>query len=273
MLRAWLAAWIVLFGLGLSRAADHPKLLRNEARWEEARKNLAQGRAAEARAIFEKLLQEYPREADLHLFLGMSLLRLREPHSAVVAIKRAIALDPDHIEARTLLGFVEMEVRGDLDAAIQEYKKVIELRPELPQAYSNLAVAQKKRGELEQAVASLNLALEKKPDYAAALTARGGIRAEQNRWAEARQDFEAALKLDPSDDGALYGLSQALRESRDYAGAQRVLSELISRSPNFVYWLEWGRIGLIRYWWVLLTVAMALALRGRFRKARSKANG
>jgi tetratricopeptide (TPR) repeat protein len=52
-------------------------------------------------------------------------------------------------------------------------------------------------------------------------------------------DFEAALKLNPNDDGALYGLSQSLREARDYGGAQRALSELIARSPNFVYWLEW----------------------------------
>ena len=69
------------------------------------------------------------------------------------------------------------------------------------------------------------------------------------------------------------GLSQALREAKDYAGAQRVLGELISRSPNFVYWLEWGRIGLIRYWWVLLSLAIAVALKGRFKKARTEANG
>ena len=46
----------------------------------------------------------------------------------------------------------------------------------------------------------------------------------------------------------------------EYAGAQRALSELISRSPNFVYWLEWGRIVMIRYWWVLLLVAIGWAL-------------
>jgi tetratricopeptide (TPR) repeat protein len=273
MVRAWLAAWTVLITLGFSYAAEVHSPLRSDNRWQEARKNLAQGKATEARAAFERLLQEYPNEADLHLFLGMSLLRLREPHAAVVSIQRAIALDPNHTEARTLLGYVELEVRGDADAAIREYTKVIELRPDLPQAYSNLAVAQKKKGELEQAIATLNQALERQPDYAAALTTRGGIFAEQNKWIEARRDFEAALKLNPGDDGALYGLSQALREGRDYAGAQRVLSELISRSPNFVYWLEWGRIGLIRFWWVLLTAAIALALAGRFKKARTKANG
>lgn len=273
MVRAWLAGWAVLVALGFSYAAEIHSPLRNDKRWEDARQNLAQGKAADAKAVFEKLLQEYPNEADLHLFLGMALLRLREPHAAVVSIQRAIALDSDHTEARTLLGYVELEIRGDADAAIREYTKVIELRPELPQAYSNLAVAQKKKGELEQAIANLNKALERQPDYGAALTIRGGILAEQNKWTEARRDFEAALKLNPADDGALYGLSQALREARDYAGAQQLLSRLISRSPNFVYWLEWGRVGLIRFWWVLLTVAIAVALTGRFKKARSEKNG
>jgi tetratricopeptide (TPR) repeat protein len=273
MVRIWLAVLAVLIGLGFSDAADTNSPLRSDPRWEQARKDLAQAKAANARATFEALLKEYPNEADLQLFLGMSLLRLREPHAAVVSIKRAIALDPNHIEARTLLGYVELEVRGDADAAIKEYTRVIELRPDLAEAYSNLAVAQKKKGELNQAIASLNKALERKPEFAAALTTRGGILAEQNKWTEARRDFEAALKLNPQDDGALYGLSQALREARDYAGAQRALSELISRSPNFVYWLEWGRIGLIRYWWVLLSVAIVWAVQGRFKKARIEANG
>jgi tetratricopeptide (TPR) repeat protein len=263
----------VLAGIGFSGAAASDSGLRNDRGWEQARKDLAQGKAAEAKAEFESLLNRYPNEADLQLFLGMALLRLREPPAAEAAARRAIALNPQHVDARTFLAWIELEVRGDVDAAIQEYQKVIELHPELPDAYSNLAVAQKRKGDLDGAVANLNRALERKPDFASALTTRGGIFAEQNKWVEAKRDFQAALKLDPRDDGALYGLAQTLRESRDYAGAQSALSELISRSPNFVYWLEWGRIGLIRYWWVLLSAAIALALRGRFKKARLQADG
>lgn len=273
MIRAWLPALAVLIGFAIASASDLPAALKNDPRWESARKELAQGKPAEAKTAFEALLKEYPNTPDLHLFLGMSLLRLRDPQAAVLEIKRAIGIDPNHVEARTLLGYVELEVRGDADAAIREYSKVIELKPELPEAYSNLAVAQKKKGDWERAIVSLNQALERKPDYASALTTRGGIYAEQNKWTEARRDFEAALKLNPRDDGALYGLAESLREARDYAGAQQALSELISRSPNFVYWLEWGRIGLIRYWWLLLSVAVAWALKGRFMKARTQAHG
>lgn len=273
MLRMWLAFLAVLIGFALSDAAEISSPLSTDTRWQQARTHLAQGNAAQAKAGFEALLDDYPNEADIYLFLGMAKLRLRDVPGAIVAAKRAIAIDAEHIDARTFLGWIELEVRGDPDAAIAEYQKVIELEPRLADAYVNLAVAQKRKGQLEAALASLDRALERKPDYAAALTTRGGIFAEQGNWTAARRDFEAALKLDPRDDGALYGLSQALREARDYSGAQQALGELISRSPNFVYWLEWGRIGLIRYWWVLLSIAIALALRARFKKARTKANG
>jgi tetratricopeptide (TPR) repeat protein len=271
--RAWLAVLAVLVGIGFSSAVASDSALLSDPQWEQARKVLAQGNSTEAKAEFESLLDRYPDEPDLQLFLGMTLLRLRDPRGAEVAARKAIALNPQHVDARTFLAWIELEVRGDVDAAINEYQKIIELRPELPDAYSNLAVAQKRKGELDRALANLNRALALKPAFASALTTRGGILAEQDKWVEARQDFEAALKLDRRDDGALYGLAQSMRESRDYAGAQSALSELISRSPNFVYWLEWGRIGLIRYWWALLSVAIALALRGRFKKARLEANG
>lgn len=277
MAHKWLAgltaALAIALAITFTLAAEFSAPFANDKRWEQARKDLAQGKAAEAKAAFEELLRRYPNDADLHLFLGMSLLRLRDPQGAILSIKRAIAINGDHVDARTLLGYVELEVRGDVAAAIQEYRKVIELRPNSPEAHVNLAVAQKKQGDLEAAVVSLNKALEIKADNVGALTTRGGIFAELGRWSEARRDFEQALKTNPRDDGALYGLSQALREAKEYAGAQSALSDLISRSGNFVYWLEWGRIVMIRYWWALLLLAIGWALKVKLMKARTQANG
>src|SRR6266576_859028 len=82
MVRAWLAILALLMGMGLSFAAGSDSILANDKRWAQAREELAQGKAAEAKAEFEKLLAEYPNEADLHLFLSMALLRLRDPRAA-----------------------------------------------------------------------------------------------------------------------------------------------------------------------------------------------
>jgi superkiller protein 3 len=273
MVRGWLAVLAILVGIHVSFAADSSSPLSNEKRWEEARESLREGNPAQAKAAFEELLKKYPQEADLHLFLGITLLRLREPQAAEAAVKRALTVNPNHVEARTLLGWIDSDIHGDFDSAIKEYAKVVELRPDVAEAYNNLGVAQKRKGELDKAAESFNKALERRPDFTAALSNRGWIFAEQNKWVEARRDFERALKTNPGDDGALYGLSQSLRETRDYAGAQKALSQLISRSPNFVYWLEWGRIGLIRYWWVLLLTAIAFFLKERWQKMRNEPHG
>jgi len=277
MAHKWLvvltAALAFASAINFSLAAEFTAPFANDKRWEQARKDLAQGKAAEAKAAFEELLRQYPNDADLHLFLGMSLLRLRDPQAAILAIKRAIGINDEHVDARTLLGYVELEIRGDIPAAIKEYRKVIELRPNLAEAHSNLAVAFKKQGDLDAAVASLNKALALKPDSVGALTTRGSTLADLGKWPEARRDFEQALKINPGDEGALYGLSQALREAKEYSGAQSALSDLISRSGNFVYWLEWGRVVMIRYWWVLLLMALGWALKSKFMKARTEANG
>ncbi|MGH7931074.1 MAG: tetratricopeptide repeat protein [Candidatus Binatia bacterium] len=272
MLRAWLAVLAVL-GISLSFTLDGRASLTQEARWDEARKLLAEGDAAAANSAFEELLAKYPKEPDLHLFLGITQLRLRNPDGAAIAIKRAIELDPDHIEARTLLGWFELEVRGNVDGAIHQYSRVVELKPDSPQAHVNLGVAYKIKGDLDKALANYNRALTQRVDYVEALSNRGWVFVEQEKWQEARRDFDQALRIKPGDQGALQGLAQVLEKTRDYAGAQRVLSRLNDQSPNFVYWLQWGRIGLIRYWWVLLLIALGFFAKGRLMKARTQANG
>ena len=271
MVKAWLVILAVLLLSNLAQAGESAPSASD--RGEVARKLLSEGKASEAKTAFEQLISEHPDDPNLQLFLGMALLRLRDPQAAVLAVKKAIGIDPNHADARTLLAWIESEIRGDLDSAITEYRKVVELKPEVAESYSNLAVALKKKGDLAGALTNLNRALELKPGSGAALTARGAIFAEQRQWQEARNDFEHALRLNPNDDGALYGLAQVQREAKDYAGAQETLGSLIARSPNFVYWLEWGRIGLIRFWWVLLTLAILLAIRARMKKARTQADG
>jgi Tfp pilus assembly protein PilF len=263
----------VLAGIGFSSAADSQSFLSTEKQWEEARRSLADGNVSDAKAALESLLAKYPKEADLYYALALTMLRLRDPQAAEKSIRQALVIDPNHVQARTLLGWVEMEIHGNTEAAIKDYSRVIELRPNSSDAYLNLGAAYKKRRELDKAMDAYNRALERRPDHTTALSNRGWVFVDQQNWVEAREDFEHALKIDPTDEGALQGLAEVLEKTRDYAGAQTALKQLMAQSPNFVYWLEWGRIGLIRYWWVLLLTAVAVFLKGRFHKVRSEANG
>lgn len=236
--------------------------------WERARRYLADGEAGGAKKLGAELLKSYPKDPDIHVLMGIASLRLREVQAAEVYLRKAIQLDPRHVEARMLLGWMRLEIQRDYAAAAEEYRHVIALMPDSPEAHNNLGVALKKKGDLEGALSAFSRALALRQDYGEAWSNRGWVFAEQRRWREARGDFEQGLKLNPRDEGALYGLSRALREARDYAGAEQALRRLVAASPNFVYWLEWGQLELVRFYWLFLVVAGAVFVHSRYRKNR-----
>lgn len=276
MARLWALSLTGLLGLtvALSLAyAQQGSSLQQSSQWEQGKKYLAEGKASEAKGVFEDLLKRYPKEPEIHLALAFSLLRLRDVQAAEAHIRRALVLAPDHIEARTLLGWINLEVRRDYSSAIEDYARVVQLEPALPEGHNNLGVAYKKKGDWERALASFSRALALRENYSEAWSNRGWVYIEQKKWHEARSDFEQALRINPRDEGALYGLAQVLRAARDYRGAQEALRKLIAQSPNFVYWLEWGELQLIRYYWLPLLVAGAFFLRAQYRKVRRKSDG
>lgn len=267
----WSFSIVILF-MGFSLAHGAGRFEEDEL-WKQGKQELSDGKAKLARESLETLLKKYPKEPDLHLILAMTSLKLGDARQAEFHIRRALQLAPDHVEARTLLGWLNLEVHKNYTAAIEAYRKVVQLRPRSPEAQNNLAVALKKNGELDQALEGFNRALALREDYAEAWSNRGWVHFEQEKWREARQDFERALGLNPQDQGALYGMSRVLKQTRDYAGSQQALRKLISRSPNFVYWLEMAQLQLVRYYWVLLLIAAAFLVHSRYRKMRAKNYG
>ena len=94
-------------------------------------------------------------------------------------------------------------------------KRSSRLHPELPEAYSNLAVAQKRKGDFPGAVASLNRALELRPDFSSALTTRGGIFAEQNRLGRGATRFRGGAEAQSARRwGALRAFASVARSER-----------------------------------------------------------
>ena len=246
----------------------------DEELWRTGRKDMAAGKVADAGVKFEKLLERYPEEPQLLQMAGLAALKRGDREAALAHVRKAVVLAPDDAEALTLLGWLDLEVAGDVEAAIASYRKVAALKPEIPEVHNNLGVALKRKGDLEQAVGSFSRALELNPDFTQAASNRGWAYVEQGNWQAARVDFEKTLALQPEDDGALYGLARVRKELRDYSGAQDALARLSRRSQNFVYWLEWAMIGLIRYYWVFLLLALGLFFYFRYKaRTRVKADG
>lgn len=105
--------------------------------------------------------------AQWYLNQGNSFLDQRKPEFAVPYLRQAITLDPLLAEAYNSLGAAlgmgGKETR-EVDEMISCFQRAIEVRPEYPDAYSNLGIALKDQGRLDEAIDCFRSALKFRPN-------------------------------------------------------------------------------------------------------------
>ena len=84
----------------------------------------------------------------------------------------------------------------DLEGALADYSKALQLKPDAGVFYARGTVYQTK-DNLNEAAADYTKVIELDPAMATAYANRAVIRTLQNRKEEARQDFETAFRLQP----------------------------------------------------------------------------
>jgi tetratricopeptide (TPR) repeat protein len=123
---------VLLAGPALAQPDPRTALLEREG-WEA----LNAGRLAVAADAFARALAADPRNARLHLGAGTAAYLEHRDEDARVALTRALALDPKLSRAQALLGLV-LYRRGDLDAAIRAYERLVAGTPETEGAATTL---------------------------------------------------------------------------------------------------------------------------------------
>ena len=85
------------------------------------------------------------------------------PEPARDAYRRALELDPEHLDARLNLGRLLHE-QGSVEAAEAHYRAVLDARPDDATAWFNLGVALEDREKWEDAIGAYRLAIELDPE-------------------------------------------------------------------------------------------------------------
>jgi tetratricopeptide (TPR) repeat protein len=88
-------------------------------------------------------------KADCLLERGMIYQRQKDYRRACVEVKEAVKLDPTSFMAWNVLGLCIMS-QGDIMEGIAGYKKALELKPDLKDAWLNMAQAYKEAGNSEE---------------------------------------------------------------------------------------------------------------------------
>jgi tetratricopeptide (TPR) repeat protein len=111
----------------------------------------------------EKKKHENEEEEWVHK--GIEGYRTNNYEEAIKCFKKAIAINPNYIEAHYNLGITYHD-KGMLDEAITEYKKAIALKPDYINAQYNLGMTYYDKGMLDEAIVEFNKAITIDPDSA-----------------------------------------------------------------------------------------------------------
>jgi tetratricopeptide (TPR) repeat protein len=168
-------------------------------------------RAAEAEAVFSRLLSRHGDSPELSVMLGQAHAQQGDFEAAVQSLRRALELKPDVAEANASLGVIYLK-QGRLEEAEAALRAGLKSHPEDVLSRQHLAIVLDSLQRPEEALPLLREVLKSKPDQADARYLLGKILLAQGVAEEAAGHLEAAARLAPEDASIRYQLGQAYQK-------------------------------------------------------------
>ena len=146
-----------------------------------------------------------------------------------VFIKTQVANDP----VTKLFRAAKLTEAGDLDQAIVEHTKAIELDPRFAAAYNDRGVAYEKKGQFEKAISDYNKAIDIDPKLSIAYYNRGIAYGNKGQHDKAISDFSRTIELNPKDADAFGYRGNVYTAKGQYDKAISDYNKALEINPNF----------------------------------------
>ncbi|MBW8868039.1 MAG: tetratricopeptide repeat protein, partial [Acidobacteria bacterium] len=165
-------------------------------------------RAAEAEAIFSRLLADHGNTAELSVVLGHAYAQQGNFDAAVEALQ----LNPDVADANNALGLIYLK-QGKLPEAETALRGEVAAHPGNVKARERLATVLDLLGHSDQAAGELRTVLAAKPDFANAQYLLGKILLGRGDTEQAIGHLEVAARLAPDEANTRYQLARAYQKA------------------------------------------------------------
>lgn len=127
---------------------------------------------------------------------------------------------------------IEMDRKGDHEAAMAEYHKVLEISPDLEDAHYYLGVDLDRKEDYDAAIEEYKKALAVKPNFAEAHYNLGVDLDRADNYTGAMAEYRKALALMPEMADAHYNLGVDLDRTHDYTAAIAEYRKALTRVPE-----------------------------------------
>jgi tetratricopeptide (TPR) repeat protein len=198
----------------------------------EAYRFLADSQLEEARRICEEGIQKFKEEIgreEFHCILAW----LSQGRDRVESYERAILIRPHYPWALLMKGAARHSELGDVEGAIEDYRKAIGLNPRIPELFENLGFALTTKGAYDEAIATLNEAIRLNPQSAAAYNNRATAYFSKGDRDAGMADLRQVLRINPSLCEAHANLGLAWTQDGEYAKAIESFTKALSLNPDW----------------------------------------
>jgi len=186
----------------------------------------------DATAIFERYIEQRPRNAWGHYMLGLSAWKSGDLAKAEQALEQALAIDPEHVKSLMNLSRVFIEQKKH-DEAIDRLTRAAELEPDSMQVHRLLGRTYRAQGRMDEAIAAYQKAIEVNDLDVWSMNNLGLLLLETQRADEALPLFSKAVEVRPSVPAFHNNLGMALEHTGRFLAAATAYKEALATDPGY----------------------------------------
>jgi tetratricopeptide (TPR) repeat protein len=190
----------------LKRAVDlNPNLIKAHAglaqAYQRTHKVADAGRESDRVAVLTAQQRDRGR-AMIDVQSAVQQLKSGRTADALSTLQSAIEASPDFPDTYLELGRAIRESKGDTNAAIAAFRRVLNLDPERAEAHYEIGLTLEGAGRKAEALPEYRIAVEMAPCNAEARRALGQASSEAGQWSIAEAQYRAVIALLPQDERA-----------------------------------------------------------------------
>jgi tetratricopeptide (TPR) repeat protein len=171
-----------------------------------------------------------------YLSLGSVFFERGYPETSETFFRRALQDDPASAEAEYGLGSVYLQQQKTKEAR-DNFERALKLQASypgtIPNAWNNLGILSAREGDAAAAIDSFKRALQIDPAHLIALVNLGNAYRQQKEWAEAKKVLQRALEVEPDDPEVNYSLGMVSAQLDESDRAYEYLRRAVELRPVY----------------------------------------
>jgi tetratricopeptide (TPR) repeat protein len=192
---------------------------------------ISQGRHEKARKYLSIAIEKDPESIYLHRKMALLLKGLKKYESALAHAVKCVDIDPEDIKSYIILANL-YTLMGNDDLALEQYDNAISLDPENQRVRLLITTILIRKGQFKKALDHLEKLTEQNPESVIAYYYRGRVNLEMEHYREAEESFLEALKLNKSQEPALFDLGTLYQMTDRNMDAVNIYEKLLEYYPD-----------------------------------------